>query len=389
MKRVSLMLLLALLMLLPCMACAETAQDITKECTINNRTYNQYGPDNWWDEDYTSFYSGSAITIQAPSGQKIGAIVLKWRTINMPGVILKTQKGGSWVEIQREDPCYAAQYIALKEEVQTVRITAQGGAKLEMCEVQVLTPGEPGRDVQVWQDAPEKIDLMLFSTHPDDEVLWFGGLLPYYAGEKDMDVLVVNAVYGWYYRRLELLDALWTCGVDIYPVMLGYPDQMDPVEEIIAEWELKRRDPKNKMVALIRQYEPDVVVLHDVNGEYGHKAHIAFSLLGRQGVERAANAAEHPESAAEWGVWDVPKTYIHLWGEKQMRMDWKQPLAFFGGRTGLEVADEAFFCHVSQTVKQYRVLDGGEYDNALFGLWRTSVGDDVVKNDLFENIPVR
>ena len=33
--------------------------------------------------------------------------------------------------------------------------------------------------------------------------------------------------------------------------------------------------------------------------------------------------------------------------------------------------------------------DGGEWDNALFGLWRTNVGPDVEKNDLFENIPVQ
>ncbi len=381
-------LVLLALLLLPCMALADTAQDITTDCIINNRAYDRHAPQDWWDHDYTSFYSGSALTIQAPEGESIGAVVLRWRTIYPPTVILKTQQKGQWKEIQRAEPDYAAQYIRLDEPVETLRITAQGG-KLELCEVQVLSPGEPGRDVQVWRDAPEKIDLMLFSTHPDDEVLWFGGLLPYYAGERDMDVLVVNAVYGWYYRRQELLDALWTCGVDIYPVMLGYPDQMDPVDEIIAEWELKRRDPKNKMVALIRQYEPDVVVLHDVDGEYGHKAHIAFSWLGRQGVERAANAAEHPESAEKWGTWDVPKTYIHLWGEDQLRMDWKQPLSFFGGKTGLEVAAEAFACHMTQQVKQYRVQDGGECDNALFGLWRTRVGQDVEKNDLFEHIPVR
>ena len=382
------LLLTTLLLLLPCMAWAETAEDITTDCIINDRTYNPYGPDNWWDADYTSFYSGSALTIKAPEGQTIGAVLLKWRTISPPGVILKTQRNGSWVEVMRADPDYAAQYIPLEEAVSTLRITSQSG-KLELCEVQVFTPGEPGADVQVWRDPPEKIDLMLFSTHPDDEVLWFGGLLPYYAGEKDMDVLVVNAVYGWYYRRLELLDALWCCGVDIYPVMLGYPDQMDPVDEIIAEWELKRRDPKNKMVALIRQYEPDVVVLHDVDGEYGHKAHIAFSWLGQQGVERAADPNEHPESAEEWGVWDVPKTYIHLWGENQIRMDWNQPLTAFDGKTGLEVAAEAFACHASQQVKQYRVVDGGEYDNALFGLWRTTVGEDQAGNDLFENIPAR
>lgn len=386
MKRMLIMLAL-MLALLPAVALAESAQDITTECVINNRTYNKHAPDDIRDGDFITFYSGSAVTINAPEGKKIGGLELKWRTINMPGIIIKTQVKGQWVEVLRDGPNYAAQYIALPEGLSTVRITAQSG-KLELCEVAVLTPGEAPAHIQVWRDPPEKVDLMLFSTHPDDEVLWFGGMLPYYAGELKKDVLVVNAVYAHYYRRQELLAALWTCGVDVYPVMLGYPNQQDSMAEILREWELKNRQPKEKCVELIRQYKPDVVMLHDEAGEYGHTAHITFSWLGRQGVERAAKASEHPASAEKWGVWDVPKTYIHLYGENQLRMDWRQPLTAFGGKTGLEVAAAGFSCHATQQ-ERWKVEDSGEWDNALFGLWRTTVGPDVLKNDLFENIPVQ
>ena len=386
MKR--LLLLLALLaVLLPCAALADTAENITTECVINNRTYNRHAPDDIRDGDYVTYFTGSALTITAPEGALIGSVELKFRTIDMPGVILKTQVNDKWVEILRDGPHFATQYIVLPEPVSTLRITPQKG-KLELCEVTVLTPGDAPDYVQIWRDAPEKVDMMLFSTHPDDEVLWFGGLLPLYAGEQGKDVLVINAVYAHYYRRQELLASLWTCGVDIYPVMLGYPNQQDSVDEIIREWEVKNRQPKDKMVALIRQYEPDVVVLHDVDGEYGHTAHIAFSWLGQQGVERAADPAEHPASAEAWGVWDVPKTYIHLYQENQLRMDWHQPLAAFDGKTGLEVAAEGFACHATQQ-ERWKVEDGGEWDNALFGLWRTGVGPDTLKNDLFENIPVQ
>ena len=124
----------------------------------------------------------------------------------------------------------------------------------------------------------------------------------------------------------------------------------------------------------------------DIDGDYGHTAHVTFSWLGRPAVERAGNAAEHPASAQQYGVWEVPKTYIHLYGENQLRMDWHQPLEAFDGLTGLEVASKAFAWHVTQQ-ERWAVHDGGAYDNALFGLWRTTVGQDVVKNDLFENIP--
>ncbi len=385
MKRFLFLFAMLLALLLPCAALADTAEDISTECLINNREFNRHAPDDLRDGDYVSFYSGSAVTIQAPAGKTIGGLELKWRTIDMPGVIVKAQVKGQWVEVLRAGPDFAVQYIALPQGYETVRITAQQG-KVELCEISVLTPGDPPAHIQVWRDRPEKVDLMLFSTHPDDEVLWFGGLLPYYAGEKDMDVLVVNAVYAHYYRRQELLASLWTCGVDIYPIMLGYPNQQDSVAEVIREWEVKNRQPKEKCVALIRQYKPDVVVLHDTEGEYGHTAHIAFCQLGMQGVSRAADPAEHPESAETWGVWDVPKTYIHLYPENQLRMDWKQPLSAFGGKTGLEVAAEAFAFHKTQQ-ERWRVEDGGEWDNAIFGLWRSTVGPDVEKNDLFENIP--
>ena len=380
-------LLCMLLALAPCAALADMAEDITTQCIVNNREFNRHAPDHMRDGDYVTFVSGSALTISAPEGQLIGSLELKWRTISMPGVVVKAQVDGKWIEILRDGPEFATQYIVLPEGYQTVRVTAQKG-KIELCEVTVLTPGEAPPYIQIWRQPPQKVDMMLFSTHPDDEVLWFGGLLPLYAGEQKKDVLVINAVYAHYYRRQELLASLWTCGVDIYPVMLGYPNQQDSVPEVIREWEVKNRQPKDRMVALIRQYEPDVVVLHDVDGEYGHTAHIAFSWLGQQGVERAADPAEHPASAEMWGVWDTPKTYIHLWGENQLRMDWHQPLTAFGGKTGLQVAADGFACHATQQ-ERWKVEDGGEWDNALFGLWRTNVGPDTQKTDMFENIPER
>lgn len=377
--------LLAIALLLPCMANAETAQDITADCLLNGRAYDAARPPVQMDHDDLTYYTGSQMTIEAPEGASIGALQLRWRTIDPPRVFLSTKEDGKWVECQQVEPDYAIQYVALDHPVESLLITTSTG-KLELCEIQVYTPGEPGRDVQIWRDAPEKIDLMLFSTHPDDEVLWFGGLLPYYAGERDMDVLVVNAVFNVYYRRLELLDALWTCGVDIYPVMLG---GYDVTRDVQNTWVQHDCVTYPKLVRLLRRYAPDVVVLHDEKGEYGHEAHIVFCRMAERAIRMAADAQYDASSAAQYGLWDVPKTYVHLYRDAQLRMDWNQPLSAFDGKTGLEVAADGFLCHVSQQGRGYEVVDGGRFDNALFGLWRTNVGDDVIKNDLFENIPAR
>ncbi len=383
-KLIILFILLAAL--LPCAALADTARDITDECIINNQPYAPASPDALRDHSYRRFYEGSAVNIQAPAGESIGAVLIQWRTINMPGVIIKTQQGADWVEILRDGPNYAAQYIPLEEPQTSIRITAQQGA-LQICELTVLTPGDKPQNIQAWKDAPEKVDMMIFSTHPDDEVLWFGGMLPLYEGEMGKDVLVVNAVYGDYLRRLELLDALWTCGVDIYPVILGYPNQYKSIQNVWEVWRQKHREPEDTTVALIRQYKPDVVALHDIQGEYGHVAHVVFSELGRQAVERAANPNEAPASAEAWGVWDVPKTYIHLYGQNQIKLDWTQPLTAFEGKSAIEVATIALDCHVSQKNIGWTMERSVEYDNTIFGLWRTSVGPDVLGGDMFENIP--
>ena len=107
--RVLLTALLTALLLLPCIAAADTAQDITAECIINNREYNEHAPEDHRDGNYGSYYTGSSLTFVAPQGKQIGAVVLRWRDLTPPTVILKTGEKDKWVEIKRAEPDYAAQ----------------------------------------------------------------------------------------------------------------------------------------------------------------------------------------------------------------------------------------------------------------------------------------
>ena len=67
-------------------------------------------------------------------------------------------------------------------------------------------------------------------------------------------------------------------------------------------------------------------------------------------------------------------------------MDWRKPLDAFGGKTAFDIAEAAFACHISQQKTEYKVEDFGPYDNARFGLAFSTVGEDVEKNDFFENL---
>ena len=67
-------------------------------------------------------------------------------------------------------------------------------------------------------------------------------------------------------------------------------------------------------------------------------------------------------------------------------MDWNQPLSAFGGKTGFDVAEEAYQFHATQIARDWEFIRGGEHDNTLFGLYYTNVGEDKEKNDFMEHI---
>ena len=95
----------------------------------------------------------------------------------------------------------------------------------------------------------------------------------------------------------------------------------------------------------------------------------------------------------------MKKLYLHLWGEEadQTVFDWDQPLTAFGGKTGAQLAAEAFALHASQKgmgskirgkFVEFTVEDTGAkmYPYDRFGLRSSEVGPDEAKNDFLEHI---
>lgn len=368
----------------------EMARDITAQCLLNGEAKNQH-LDQVRDGNYRTFLDVSPnhgvrqLQITPPEGEVAAGILIKWRSFPLSVSIQTQQEDGTWQEVAWCDADFNAQYIPLPNLTETFRIIGRESenAKLQICELTVVTPGKLPDDFQVWQKAKGPVDMMVLAGHPDDEILWFGGLIPYYAGQMQKKVLVVCAAFNVYNRRLELLDCLWTCGVRIYPVFAGFEDIITQnVNTIFDSW--GRQKTVNKVATLYRTYQPSVVVLQDEKGEYGHGVHRAFSWAGRQAITVAADADKLKDTGL--AAYDVPKVYMHLYAENQIQMDWHQPLSYFGGMTAQDVAREAFKCHVSQQGKRWQVEDGGIWDNSLFGLYYTTVGLDVIGGDMFENI---
>ena len=270
-------------------------------------------------------------------------------------------------------------------------------------ELDVYTAGQVPDSVQKWEHPEEgKIDLMLFATHSDDDQLFFAGLLPYYAVERGYETLAVyltdhnNTAPG---RRHEVLNGLWAVGVRNYPILGSFPDFGDArdLEEGFRKFEARghsREDMTGFVVEQLRRFKPSVAVGHDFNGEYGHTQHKVYAQLLADAVAVSSDPAQHPESAEKYGTWDVPKTYIHLYKENQILMDWDQPMENFDSMTPFEVTKKlGFSMHNSQQKGWAWYFDGmktatqiKKYSPCQYGLYRTTVGEDAAKNDMFENL---
>jgi len=199
-------------------------------------------------------------------------------------------------------------------------------------------------------------------------------------------------------RSHEMLDGLWAVGVRHYPVFGPFGDynsgSLAQALEIYRNKGIRQEDMLSFVVENIRRFRPKAAVGHDLQGEYGHGMHMLYADLLCKAVAVSHDPTQFPESAERYGCWDVPKTYLHLYPENEIWMDWDEPLESFGGMTAFQVTrDLGFPCHVSQQ-SYYRwyfqwieaAADIPEYSPCAYGLYRSTVGPDVCKQDLFENL---
>jgi len=253
----------------------------------------------------------------------------------------------------------------------------------------IYDENHPDNAVQQWLPMPEKLDLMIISPHQDDELLFYGGTIPY-ACQKGADVGVVYMTNCGRSRYSEALDGLWTAGLRTHPIFMHWRDQWgSSVKNALNTWSLNGVDPQKEMVRLIRKYKPEVIVGPDPEGEYGHSQHKVTSQLIQGAIPLAMDESYDPESVQEYGVWEVKKVYLHLYTENRIQMNWEQPFSPDSPISPIFLAKEAFDKHSSQKKGFSMDRDGVKSDNRIYGLFYTAVGPDEAKNDFFEHIDLQ
>lgn len=385
--------LLTLLALSLSVAFAAEANDITEDCKFkvcsSGRKYTLMT-----DKKYTSYWESNKIktpwiAITAPEGKPIAGLYVCFGNMPESWEIQTSDDGKDWFTAVPGDTRFLHAYVALPQPAQHVRlaVTSEKKTALRINDLFVLSEGDLPDWVQVWQPTEEKADILFLSTHPDDELIFFGGAIPTYAVEQQRKVVVAYFTRSNTTRSSELLNGLWHMGVRTYPVIGNFKDSY--AKNLKAAY--KSAGGKGKVnewiVGLYRQYKPEVVVTQDTNGEYGHKQHMMIADAAQNCIALAANEDEFTASTIAYGTWQVKKLYLHLYPENQITFDWTIPLKSMNGATGIELAEEAYTLHKTQASSGMSVTETGtKYDNRVFGLAFTTVGEDVRKDDFLENI---
>ena len=274
-------------------------------------------------------------------------------------------------------------------------------------EITAYSSGEVPSYVQKWSlPLDGGADILMLPTHGDDDQLYFAGLLPLYAAEKGLRVQVVYMTdhHNIDKTRIhEMLNGLWEVGVTAYPLFGNYIDFRDDSKQGTYQTYADRGISKSDFIGFvteqIRRFKPLVAIGHDINGEYGHGMHKVYSEALREAVAVSMDPTAFPESAEKWGVWDVPKTYLHLLEENPIVLDYDVPLECFDGLTAFQVTQKyGFPCHISQQGTMFtswlygsdrsitKATQITKYNPCNFGLYRTTIGPDIEKNDFMENL---
>ena len=331
------------------------------------------------------------LTAQEPVGSLyivFGSYPDEW-TLTSGGV---TQKCGT--------NAFLHEYVRIENPSAEIELTMPETSTI-VAEIYAYSVGYPPAEVQIWQPSDEAADILIFSTHSDDELLFMGGMIPYYAAVRGLRVQVVymttnyapanRSLYylNYRFRPHEALNGLWTAGDRVYPVTNMVPDK-----SCTYLWEAERLYGKDQFAEfqteMIRRFKPLVVVTQAEGGEYGHGAHILTALSVERAVEAAADPEIFPESAERYGVWDTPKTYLHEYGDDESItvLNYEEPADALGGLTPFEAAQAAYGKHITQHQwESFTVYGFGDpHDSHRYGLYRSLVGPDEEKNDLMENV---
>jgi len=188
--------------------------------------------------------------------------------------------------------------------------------------------------IQQRDRAGNPLMVLVVHAHPDDEGIGTGGLLARYAAEGTGTVLVTATLgeEGEIHdptlveeearprlaaiREEELRRAVAILGIGQLELlgyrdsgMIGTPSNDNPASFHLADPE----EALGRLVRLIRQHRPQVLVTYTEKGGYGHPDHIKCHQLTVAAYDAAGDTGRFPEAGEPW---TPSKLYATAWSRE-------------------------------------------------------------------------
>ncbi len=158
--------------------------------------------------------------------------------------------------------------------------------------------------------------ILVISAHPDDETLFGGGTLAMYA-QKGHDIFILETTRGEggevgepplttranlaAYREQEVREAARILGArNIF--FLPYVDPYMEINGIARSIDVPLEDFAAAIEQYVRKIDPELIITHGSNGEYGHPQHI----YTHQATRLALNNGRRRSALISWSAWYAP-----------------------------------------------------------------------------------
>lgn len=372
------------LLLIPMIVNAEERIDFLENTSI---FINENATTKLSDNNYSTYITlNSEDTITIENTEMFNYVYIIYYVESMTGTINYNDTSTKVGENQFLHEC-----IKLDEETNKITINYDDTVRIK--EIFLFNETLPNW-VQTWNKPLDNADILLFSTHSDDEHLFFAGLIPsMIASGKNIQVVYLTHHNDNPKRLDEQLNGLWAVGLRNYPVLGAFPDayseSLNGATNNLAYAGFSLDDVINFQIDIIKRFKPLVVVNHDEAGEYSHGQHI----LNTHALKEALNLLEDE--------YKPQKVYLHLYEENSITMNYDIPLEYYNGMTAYEVSKLGYAEHDSQQYTWFtdwlkgknneytKATDIKTYSPTKFGLYYSKNGNyETLDNDLFYDVEI-
>ena len=327
--------------------------ELTSRCTIllpeDSVGFSARLTDNRYNSRI-SFTKSETLEITLAEGAK--GLYVAWYSAPEAARIEALDKTGAVMQSASANPDLINEYFTLPEGCVKARIA--GDKAFSVCELGVYDSVTPPDELCVMAAQQPQSDVMLILAHTGDESYDFGSVLPFLSGR---DAAVVFLSSESRQAQQQAIQARYALGARTQPVFAVFPYYraklaLNKMYQLVDKIELS-----DYLIRLLRRYQPETLITHSAEGERSDGMHLLTAAHVLLAATQAADASQEYVSEREYGVWQVKAVYQHLETGGAPLYDTRAPIAAFGGKSAVELAQSGFDRYLSFRLYHASVSD--------------------------------